>query len=154
MPFSYALALGLHVLAATLWVGGMAAFHFAVRPAAVAALEPPLRLAFMAAALARFFGAVTIAIIVLLASGAAMIALAGGMGAVKPHVHAMLALGLVMMALFAHVRFAPFPRLQRALAARDGPAAKAALETIRKLVGVNLVLGTIVILIATLGRAF
>ena len=59
----------LHLLAATLWIGGMAVMHFAVRPAAVQTLEPPLRLPFMAAALGRFFAAVSIAIVVLLGSG-------------------------------------------------------------------------------------
>ena len=39
-----------HLPAAARWVAGMAAMHFAVRPAAVPALEPPQRLPFLAAA--------------------------------------------------------------------------------------------------------
>ena len=52
---SYLLPLFVHLLCAAFWVGGMALMHFAVRPAAVATLEPPLRLRMMAATLRRFF---------------------------------------------------------------------------------------------------
>ncbi|MBP6778854.1 MAG: CopD family protein [Piscinibacter sp.] len=148
-----ALLLCLHLLAATFWVGGMAAMHFAVRPAAVATLEAPQRLAFMAAALARFFAAVTAAIVVLLASGLALIAVGGGFGAMHWSVHAMFAVGLAMIAIFGWIRLVPFVRLQRALAAREPPRAAAALNTIRLLVATNLALGTLVFVLAVVGRA-
>lgn len=154
MPILPATLLFLHLLAAAFWVGGMAAMHFAVRPAAVATLEPPLRLPFMADALARFFVGVSIAIGVLLASGFLLVWLAGGFAHVHASVHAMLTLGLVMMALFLHVRFAPYPRLQRAVAAREWPVAAANLGTIRKLVALNLGLGVLVFVLAIVGRAF
>ena len=153
MTLAYALLLCLHLLAAALWVGGMAVMLGAVRPAAVAVLEPPQRLALMAAALGRFFKAVAAAIAVLLLSGAAMIVQAGGMGQVPWRVHAMLAIGLLMMALFGHLRFSPYPRLLRAVAARDGAAAAASLAGIRKLVTVNLALGVLVFGVAVVGRA-
>ena len=152
MTLSYALALGLHVLAATLWVGGMAVMHFAVRPAAVQWLEPPQRLPFMAAVLSRFLAAVAAAIAVLLLSGASMVMLAGGLSKLHWHVHAMLAIGLVMTALFLHLRFAPYPRLDRAVAAGEWAVAASNLNAIRRLVGVNLALGVLVIAIATVGR--
>jgi uncharacterized membrane protein len=66
-----------HLLAASFWVGGMAIMHSAVRPAAVATLEPPKRLGFMAGALSRFFVGVSVSIVVLLASGLWMVILAG-----------------------------------------------------------------------------
>ncbi|CAN7161597.1 CopD family protein [Variovorax sp. LjRoot84] len=153
MPVLPAILLFLHLLAAAFWVGGMAAMHFAVRPAAVATLEPPLRLPFMADTLSRFFVGVAIAIGVLLASGLWTLMLAGGFARVHWSVHAMLAVGLVMMALFLHVRFAPYPRLQRAVAVRDWPAAAANLGTIRKLVATNLALGVAVFALAIVGRA-
>ena len=81
MTLPYAALLCLHLLAATLWAGGMAVMLFAVRPAAVATLHPPLRLPFMAATLGRFFAWVSVAIVVLLLSGLAMIGMAGGFGA-------------------------------------------------------------------------
>jgi uncharacterized membrane protein len=153
MPLMPALLLFLHLLAAAFWVGGMATMHFAVRPAAVAQLEPPLRLSFMAAALSRFFVGVSTAIGVLLASGFGLVGLLGGFARVHWSVHAMLTLGLVMMALFLHLRFAPYPRLVRAVAAREWPVAAANLNTIRKLVAVNLALGVLVFALAVVGRA-
>ena len=147
------LLLFLHLLAAAFWVGGMATMHFAVRPAAVACLAPPLRLPFMAATLARFFVGVSSAIGVLLASGLLLVWAAGGFARVHWSVHAMLALGLVMTALFLHLRFAPYPRLLRAVAAAEWPLAAANLNLIRKLVATNLVLGVLVFALAVVGRA-
>lgn len=153
MHFLPALLLFLHLLAAAFWVGGMAVMHFAVRPSAVATLEPPLRLPFMAATLTRFFVGVSSAIGVLLASGLLLVWQAGGFARVHWSVHAMFAVGLAMMALFLHLRFAPFPRLVRAVAAREWPVAAANLNLIRKLVGVNLMLGVAVFALAVVGRA-
>ena len=149
----YATLLCLHLLAATLWVGGMAVMHFAVRPAAVQTLEPPLRLAFMAAALGRFFAWVSAAVLVLLATGLALIVLGGGFAAAHWGVHAMFAVGLLMMAVYGHIRFAIFPRLQQAMAARNGPQAAAQLNAIRVRVVLNLLLGTAVFVLAVVARA-
>lgn len=149
----YTTLLCLHLLAATVWVGGMAVMHFAVRPAAVQTLEPPLRLPFMAAALARFFAWVSAAVLVLLASGVAMLLLGGGFAAAHWRVHAMLALGLLMMAVYGHIRFAIHPRLQRAVAAREWPVAAAQLNAIRVRVVFNLALGTLVFVLAVVGRS-
>jgi uncharacterized membrane protein len=154
MPILLPILLFLHLLAAAFWVGGMATMHFATRPAAVATLEPPLRLPFMADALSRFFIGVSVAIVVLLASGLLMVWVAGGFARVHWSVHAMMTLGLVMTALFLHLRFAPYPRLRRAVAAREWPVAAANLGTIRKLVTLNLALGVLVFALAVIGRAF
>jgi uncharacterized membrane protein len=148
----HATLLCLHLLAATLWVGGMAAMHFAVRPAAVQRLEPPLRLPFMAAALGRFFAWVSAAVIALLLSGLTMMLLGGGFAAAHWSVHAMFGIGLAMMAVYGHVRFAAFPRLQRAVASRTWPQAAAQLNAIRIRVTLNLVLGTLVFVLAVVGR--
>jgi uncharacterized membrane protein len=146
------LLLLLHLLAAAFWVGGMATLHFAVRPAAAATLEPPLRLPLMAAVLARFFAGVATAIGVLLASGLSMVWLAGGLAQMPWTVHAMLVIGLLMMALFLHIRLAPYPRLRRAVAAREWPVAAAQLNLIRRLVSMNLVLGVAVFGLGLAGR--
>lgn len=148
----FAFLLVLHLLSAAWWVGGMALMHFAVRPTAVATLAPPQRLPFMAGTLARFFVGVSTAIVLLLATGLLMVWALGGFAQVGWSVHAMLALGLVMMALFLHIRFAPYPQLLRAVAAREWPVAAAQLDSIRKLVTVNLVLGVAVFVLAALGR--
>jgi uncharacterized membrane protein len=149
----HATLLCLHLLAATVWVGGMAVMHFAVRPAAVQTLEPPLRLPFMAAALGRFFAWVSAAVLLLLASGLAMMLLGGGFTGAHWSVHAMLGIGLAMMAVYGHIRFATYPRLQRAVAAREWPQAAAQLNAIRQRVALNLGLGSGVFVLAVVGRA-
>lgn len=154
MPHAHAVLLCLHLLAAALWVGGMAVMHFAVRPAAVQTLDPPQRLPFMAAALGRFFAWVSAAIGVLLASGLAMILLSGGFGAAHWSTHTMFAMGLVMMFIFGHIRFGPFVRLQRAVQAREWPKAAPQLNMIRRLVAANLLLGTLVFVLAIVARSF
>lgn len=150
---SQALLLWFHLLAAAGWVGGMAAIHFAVRPAAGETLQPPARLAFMAAMLRRFFLGVAAAIGVLLATGFAMVAQAGGLSRMPWGVQAMMGAGLAMMVIFAVVRAWPYPRLLRAVAAGDGKAAADALAVIRRLVTLNLALGALVFGFAVVSRS-
>ncbi len=153
MPLLHALLLCLHLLCAAFWVGGMATMHFAVRPAAVATLEPPMRLPLMAGALSRFFSGVSVAVALLLASGFALIWLAGGFAHVHWSVHAMLTLGLVMAAVYLRIRISPWPQLQQAIAARTWPVAGAQLNRIRHMVLMNLAMGVGVFVIAVVGRA-
>jgi uncharacterized membrane protein len=144
------LLLWLHLLAAAFWVGGMATMHFAVRPAALKTLPPPLRLSMMAAALERFLAGVGAAIALLLVTGLALIGLASG--PVPWNVAVMGGVALVMIAIFGHIRFASFRRLQQAAAANQWPQAGAALNHIRIGVVVNLVLGVVVFGAAVVGR--
>ena len=65
----------------------------------------------------------------------------------------MLALGLVMMAIYGHIRFGVYPKLQRAVVAREWPAAAGRLNLVRRLVALNLALGVLVFALAVLGRA-
>lgn len=144
------LLLFLHIVAVAVWVGGMFFAYVCLRPVAAAQLEPPLRLALWVGVFSRFFPWVWLAVILILVSGLTMISLIGWLGA-PPHWHAMLTLGVVMMLLFAHLTFALFPRLRQGVAASDWPKAGAALNQIRKVVGINLVLGLTTIAVATLG---
>ena len=148
----HATLLCLHLLAATLWVGGMAVMHFAVRPAAVQTLQPPLRLPFMAASLGRFFAGVSVAVLVLLLTGLAMVWGSGGFAAAHWSVHAMFVIGLAMMAVYGHIRFTAFARLQQAVATHEWPKAAAQLNAIRQRVALNLGLGTLVFVLAIVGR--
>jgi uncharacterized membrane protein len=146
----HALILLLHLLAAIFWVGGMALMHFCVRPAALATLEPPLPIALLHATLARFLRAVALAIAVLLLTGIHLYGLRGGLSA-HWGVHLMVFGGLLMMLIYGHIRFVGFKRLGTAVAAKDWPAAKAALEQIRKFVFGNLLLGIAIIAAVKLG---
>ncbi|MDE2455712.1 MAG: CopD family protein [Burkholderiales bacterium] len=136
-----------HLLAVIVWIGGMVFAHFFLRPA-LAGLEPPQRLRLMAEVLRRFFAAVLAASLLALASGAAMLALHMGAGpaAVPVSWHLMAGLGVVMVAVSLHLRFALLPRLQRAVAAADWPAAGSALARIRVRVVFNLALGVLILL--------
>ncbi|MFI4980702.1 MAG: CopD family protein [Nevskiales bacterium] len=149
MLASMGVALGLHVLFAMFWVGGMFFAYQCLRPA-VAELTPGDRTALWARVLGNFFRWVLIALPVILASGLWM--MMNELPVVPVRVHIMLGLGILMMLLFLHVYFAPFRRLKRAVAAGDTALAAAQVGTIRKLVAVNLSLGITVVLIATAGR--
>jgi uncharacterized membrane protein len=131
----------LHVFATVIWVGGMFFAHQCLRPAAMATLEPPLRLALWRGVFGRFFPWVWGSVIVLLLSGQAMTMQMGGMAAVPLHVHVMVGIGYLMAAIYAYVYFVPYAALKRGVVAGDWPAAGAALNRIRVLVGTNLTLG-------------
>jgi uncharacterized membrane protein len=152
MKLLYTSMLLLHVLGVVVWVGGMFLMHVAVRPAAVQLLPPPQRLPLIALVLARFFFWVGIAIVAVLASGLGMILEGGGFRNAHLSVHLMFAIGLAMMAIFLHIRFAPFKRLQAAVVASDWPVAAQRMDQVRRLVTTNLVLGIVTIAVATVGR--
>jgi uncharacterized membrane protein len=144
-------ALLVHLLAVVFWVGGMAFAHFALRPALGALHEPAQRLTLLAGVLARFFAGVTVAIVLLLASGGYLMAI-GAVATTRLAVHTMVGLGLVMVLVFVYIRVRPYPALRRAVSAEAWPTAAAAMGTIRKLVAFNLVVGAIVIAVVMLGR--
>lgn len=145
-------ALLLHVLSVVVWVGGMFFAYVALRPAAVQTLEPPQRLPLWLATFERFFPWVWLSVIALLVSGLYLVAAYGGFGVVGLYVHAMLALGVVMMLIFAHVYFALFKRLRKGVAAQEWKSAGAALAQIRIFIGINLSIGITIIFIAILGK--
>jgi len=150
----------LHVGAIVVWVGGMVFAHFFLRPAVARLEAAPQRLMLMHAVLQRFFGAVVVAVAVMLVSGVWMllhvhqrVADTGGQMLMPLGWTVMTVLGVVMAVIFGHLRFALFRRLQRAVAAGDWPAAAAALAGIRQWVVVNLVLGVVVVAVAVVGGA-
>jgi uncharacterized membrane protein len=153
MRIIYTTLLFAHVLGVVVWVGGMFVLHFAVRPSAARLQEPAVRLTFLSSVLGRFMSWAALSIAVLLATGVAMIFIGGGFKNAHLSVHLMLAVGLVMMLLYLHIRFAPFKRMRAAVMASDWAAAAAQLDSVRKMVAINLVLGFLTIAIATIGRA-
>jgi len=138
----------LHILGFTVWVGGMFFAHNALRPVAAVTLEPPQRLTLLAGVFAKFFLWVWISIALIFGSGLAMMA---GMGKPPLHVTLMFVLGVLMMLIFAHIFFAPYRRLKRAVAAQDWKTGGASMATIRKMVAVNLIIGLLTIAIGALG---
>lgn len=133
----------LHILATVIWVGGMFFAHQCLRPVALAQLEPPQRLRLWHGVFGRFFPWVWLAVVLLIGTGQALVAMMGGMAAVDYPIHIMVLLGYLMSAIFMYIYFAPYARLREAVPAGDWPAAAAALNRIRVLVGTNLVLGIV-----------
>jgi uncharacterized membrane protein len=138
----------LHILGFTVWIGGMFFAHNALRPTAAVVLEPPQRLTLLAGVFTKFFAWVWVAVILILGSGLYLMA---QMGKPPLYVTLMAVIGIIMMLIFAHIFFAPYRRLLGAVAAQEWKAGGAAMATIRKLVGINLVLGLVTIVIGTLG---
>lgn len=146
-------ALALHILSAVTWVGGMFFAYMALRPVAAELLEPPLRLALWARTFARFFPWVWIAVVLLPVTGYWMIfRIYGGLDTTPMYAHAMNAIGTVMILIFIWVFFAPYARLKHAVAQQDWKAGGHALSQIRRLVGINMLLGVTVLLVAGGGR--
>ncbi len=148
-----------HVLSIIVWVGGMVFTQFFLRPA-VSALEPALRLRLMHDVLGRFFRAVLVASLLTLASGvwmlgrvAKQVVQSGGSFQMPLSWTIMAVLGVLMVAIFMHIRFALYKRLGRAVAAADGPAGAAALAQVRTWVSVNLGLGVLVVVVTLLRGA-
>ena len=96
------IAVMVHVLSAVVWVGGMFFALLVLRPAS-GPLDPPVRLALWRRVFGGFFPWVFAAIVLLLVSGFALFL--GGYAA-GPHVHVMMAIGIVMMLIFFHLYFA------------------------------------------------
>lgn len=145
------IAYWLHLLATVIWVGGMFFAHVALRPA-VQALPTPQRCSLMASALSTFFGWVAAAVVLMLASGLAMLFAGGGFAAYGPYVDLMTALGLLMTAIHGFVVAVPLVRLRAAVALGAWEAARDSLAQVRRLVGINLILGFVTLTIATLGH--
>jgi uncharacterized membrane protein len=145
-------AVALHALAAVLWVGGMFFAYQVLRPA-VGPLEPPVRLALWGRVFRTFFGWVWVSVAVLLASGYSIVFLGfGGFGKLPAAYHLMHAVGLLMAALFLHLWFSPYARFRRAVAAGDWPTAGTQINGIRRIVGINLLLGLINVVVGAGGR--
>ena len=141
----------LHLLGAIVWIGGMFFAYFCLRPAAAETLDPPKRLPLWASAFARFLPYTAVAVVVLIATGGAMLAQTG-MREAPVGWHIMMTLGLVMAAVFAYVYAVLFPKLKARCAESAWPAAAQVLNSIRRLVALNLVLGVCTVVAAISAR--
>ena len=137
------LALLVHLSAAIIWLGGMVFAHFCLRPS-VAMLEPPQRLSLMTTTLTRFFAIVIAAIVVLLLTGGYLYARREGLAA-SLGVHLMVGIGLAMSLIFGYLFFAPFRRMQAAVAASEWAVATTQLGKVRVLVLANMILGFVAV---------
>lgn len=155
----YAALKAIHLLSIIVWIGGMVFVQFFLRPA-VTSLEAPQRVRLMHEVLGRFFNAVLVAAGLVLGSGIWMIGRvakqavqSGGNFKMPIEWMVMSVLGVVMVLIFAHIRFALYKRLSRAVTAAAWPAGGAALASIRTWVMVNLAIGVVIVVITQVGLA-
>lgn len=147
---AFAIPYSLHVLAALVWVGGMFFAWLVLRPAAVAALDGPARLRLWVEVFQRFFVWVWIAVAVLLISGMGMLHLRfTGFETAPRYVQVMIGGAIAMLALFIRIQTLLLPALRKAVQAEDWSAGAGVLSRIRRLVGVNLLLGLAVVAMAS-----
>lgn len=145
MNATWSIAFALHIVFATLWVGGMFFALFVLRPA-LAVLEPPQRMALHGQVFRRFFLVVWHAMPITLATGYALLfGVYGGFRGTHWSIHFMHTAGLVMGIVYLALFFGPYRRF------RAAPSA-ASVDAIRKLIMVNLVLGLAIVALAGVGR--
>jgi uncharacterized membrane protein len=140
--------LALHVLCAVIWVGGMFFAYVVLRPS-LSVLEPIQRIALHTQIFRRFFLVVWHVMPLILLSGYAMaLGQYGGFANLAWNVNAMQLIGLIMSAIFVVIVFGPYARFRRTT---DRTTAAASADRIRRLILINLVLGIVTVVVATLG---
>ena len=142
----YAGLKALHLLCAVLWVGGMFFAYVVLRPS-MAAIEAPQRMLLHTRVFKSFFLVVWHAMALILLSGIVMIVLRWDMATAPWQIHTMLGGGLLMAAVFLAIFFGPYRQFRRTT---DRNRMASSLNNIRKLIGVNLVLGLATVIVAGL----
>jgi len=147
-----AVLLTLHILGATVWVGGMFAAYVCLRPAA-GPLDGPARLTLWRNFFARFFIWVWVSVLLLLGSGYWMLATTfGGFANAPLYINLMQTMGLLMVALFVALFHGPWLKFKRAVDAKDYATAGLQLNRIRQVIMLNMPLGLLVVVIGGTGR--
>ena len=142
----YAGLKALHLLCAVLWVGGMFFAYVVLRPS-LAAIEAPQRMLLAHPGFPKVLPGD-------LARHAAdhhhrlrHARLYWRHGNAPWQIHAMLGLGLLMAAVFLAIFFGPYRQFRRTT---DRNRMASSLDNIRKLIGVNLILGLLTVIVAGL----
>jgi uncharacterized membrane protein len=142
----YAVLKALHLLCAVLWVGGMFFAYVVLRPS-LTAIEAPQRMLLHTQVFRKFFLVVWHAMPLIIITGFAMLGFLGGMANIPWQIHTMLGLGLLMAAVFLAIFFGPYRQFRRTT---DRSRMASSLDNIRKLIGVNLILGLLTVIVAGL----
>jgi uncharacterized membrane protein len=142
----YAGLKALHLLCAVVWVGGMFFAYVVLRPS-MAAIEAPQRMLLHTRVFKKFFLVVWHAMPLVLIAGFAMLGLRWDMATAPWQIQAMMGLGLLMAAVFLAIFFGPYRVFRRTT---DRNRMASSLDSIRKLIGVNLVLGLVTVIVAGL----
>ena len=142
----------LHLLAAIIWIGGMFFAYMILRPCAAQQLPPPQRIILWHDCFKRFFPWVWGSIIILIGTGYSMtLILFDGVNNSGWHIKAMGINGLLMTSLFAYLYLHPYTQFKRLVAKERYPEAGQALASIRTIIGINLIIGLLTTITATMG---
>ena len=142
----YAALKALHLLCAVVWVGGMFFAYVVLRPS-MAAIEAPQRMLLHTRVFKTFFLIIWHAMPLILIAGFAMLGLRWDMATAPWQIQAMMGLGLLMAAVFLAIFFGPYRQFRRTI---DRNRMASSLDGIRKLIGVNLILGLVTVIVAGL----
>jgi uncharacterized membrane protein len=146
------IALGLHGVAATLWIGGIFFAFVALRPAAEEVLEPQHKLILWRATYRNFFRFVWVFVVVLLVTGYyGLFSRFGGFAGSPLYLHLMHTIGLIMVGIFCYLYFALYKPFYRLTDGNDITSAPFFLKKIRFLMASNLVLGIAITVIGISG---
>jgi len=144
-------AITLHVIAATIWIGGMFFVLVVLRPS-VQTIDAPMRLPLMSVVFRKFFPWVWMCIVILLLTGYWLVTAMGGFAVAATHVHIMHLLAWVMAGLFAFLYFKPNKTFHRAVAESNKELALQSLARVRQIVIVNFALGLALVAVVTGSR--
>lgn len=145
-------AAALHALGAIIWVGGMFFAYLVLRPS-LGHLEGPERLKIWAGVFPKFFSWVWVSALTLLITGYWQIFFDfGGVIGLALHIKLMMGFGILMIFIFFYLFFGPYEQFKKAIADQDWPQAAERLNSIRKIVLINLKLGIITAAIGASGR--
>ncbi len=146
-------AITLHLISAVIWVGGMFFAYMILRQVAVNVLEPPLRLELWRQVFSRFFSWVSLSIAILFITGLWMTwTMFGGFAQAPIYVHLMLMLAVIMTGLFGWLKHKPVKSFSKAVIEENWQKGGEILATIRKIIGINLFFGLLLVAIASGGR--
>ena len=140
-----AVAIAVHIVAAAVWVGGMFFAYVVLRPS-TGELDPPVRLSLWAGVFKRFFPWVWMSVIALMLSGYWLIfGWFKGFGSSPGYVHVMHLLGWLMALLFVYMYYKIYPSFVSAVNSESWADAGAAMNRIRQIVLINLILGVVLL---------
>ncbi|MBF0415229.1 MAG: CopD family protein [Magnetococcales bacterium] len=143
--------LSVHVVLAIVWVGGMFFAYWILRPV-FDHLPLPDRISLWIGILNKFFSWVWVIVVLQPATGYWMVYHEmGGFHQAGLHVIAMHTLGWIMIAIFIYTYFSIFSRMKKMAKEELFPEAGLYMKKIKNMVSVNLVLGVIVSILATIG---
>jgi uncharacterized membrane protein len=143
--------LSIHLIAATLWVGGLAFMLLVLRPA-LADLPGPVALGVMRQVLQRFLRLVWICVTALITTGyAGVFLMFDGFAAASLSIRIMHVSGMTMAVLFLLLWWGPWRRFLRHFDTGNFALAAEALRSIRRIAMVNLILGLFTACISVTG---